>query len=53
MPAQLRKLEGPNSGPSPVVLGPLFEICAPPILRLTPWLLHTSNTVFLICGPPF
>jgi len=29
MPAQLRKLEGPNSGPSPVVLGPLFEICAP------------------------
>jgi len=30
---------------------PPFEICAP-ISRLAPWLLHTSNTVFLKCGPP-
>jgi len=25
----------------------------PPISRLAPWLLHTSNTVFLKCGPSF
>ena len=30
---------------------PIWNLC-PPISRLTPWLLHTSNTVFLKRGPP-
>jgi len=32
---------------------PPFEIGAPPISRLAHRLLHTSNIVFLKCGPPF
>jgi len=40
------------SGGGGVVPGPPFEICDPHF-RFGPWLLHTSNTVFLKCGPPF
>jgi len=35
----------------PVASGGAVVPC-PPVLRLAPWLLHTSNTVFQICGPP-
>jgi len=45
-----------RAGPSPVegsvVPGPpIWNLCLP-ISRLTPWLLHTSNRVFLKCSPP-
>jgi len=43
---------GPSPTGQPMVPGPpIWNLC-PPISRLTPWLLHTSNTVFLKRGPP-
>ena len=47
IPDQGRRQRGGQWCPAP----PIWNLC-PPILRLASWLLHTSNTVFLKCGPP-
>jgi len=46
------QLSGAGPAGGPVVPGPPFEIGAP-ISRLAHLLLHTSNTVFSKCAPPY